>query len=592
MHTFRRSLMSCRLAGMLFFASIALPLRADTTRLSVAPGVEFLQETISPPTGPLVINVLRIHLKQKGVRVEAGLGREVVLNDEPAKGREAVAPLAQRHGAIAAVNADFFPFTGDPLNLMIRDGELISESMPHRVVFGITAEGKVKMDTLLTAGTLTAPDGASVPLDGINRPTVKDEIVLLTPTYGTKIRALPSQTVLVLTGTSLPVRLGQSNGGIAGTASPGVSEAPLPVQSVVLVADGRGAEWLKAHTKEGDRLAFRFDAAPNVLTAGQTPAVLRGSLPGRAAAVRGQRERGTWDDVTQAVGGGPWLVKNGVTAVDGIEEGMNPTTFTNFRHPRTAVGLTAEGDLLLVAVDGRQAFSQGMTLPELGDYLRKIGAVQAINLDGGGSTSMVIGGVYVNGQSDGEPRPVANALLVFADTTQSRLQANLPEKMTTFEPLTVRAGQNFSLPATPTNGQKEALLWGSVEGTAFVSQVGVFFTTHAGSGTIVALNGTTPTRYPVTVLPDSPSKVRAAFGTVANNPPDRNTLTVVVTDRFNNPLAGQSVSFEVFGGVPDQKTATTNAQGRVTIEVVWDAAAPRRAIVHAGNLTPVEIRQK
>ena len=83
--------------------------------------------------------------------------------------------------------------------------------------------------------------------------------------------------------------------------------------------------------------------------------------------------------------------------------------------PRTAVGLTADGEILIMTVDGRVPnVSRGLTLPGLAKYMRELGAVDAVNLDGGGSTAMAIDGKCVNHPSDGVERAVNNALLIFA----------------------------------------------------------------------------------------------------------------------------------------------------------------------------------
>lgn len=88
----------------------------------------------------------------------------------------------------------------------------------------------------------------------------------------------------------------------------------------------------------------------------------------------------------EAVGGRPVIVRDGeVTA-----EATDTNAFAITRHPRTAVGITSSGHLLLVVVDGRQApYSVGMSLSELAEFLRALGAIDALNLDGGGSTTMV-----------------------------------------------------------------------------------------------------------------------------------------------------------------------------------------------------------
>ncbi len=98
------------------------------------------------------------------------------------------------------------------------------------------------------------------------------------------------------------------------------------------------------------------------------------------------------------------------------DPGIYGSGFADARHPRTAVGVRADGRILLVTVDGRQPEkSVGMTIAELTALLIELGAVEAINMDGGGSTTMVIDGKVVNSPSDltGE-RPVGDALLVFA----------------------------------------------------------------------------------------------------------------------------------------------------------------------------------
>jgi hypothetical protein len=118
-----------------------------------------------------------------------------------------------------------------------------------------------------------------------------------------------------------------------------------------------------------------------------------------------------------AIGGNPRLVVDGAVSspeVDGTGDFFG-------RHSRTAVGVTGDGRLLLVVVDGRQpGYSRGMTLRELAELLRRLGAVQAMNLDGGGSSEMVVNGLTANRPSDGRVRGIANALVVLpgADTAQ------------------------------------------------------------------------------------------------------------------------------------------------------------------------------
>lgn len=114
---------------------------------------------------------------------------------------------------------------------------------------------------------------------------------------------------------------------------------------------------------------------------------------------------------TMTVGGFPDLL-DARRRVGDLEVGARPS-FAAARHPRTAVGYDLDsGRVWLVVVDGRQPpHSAGMTLPELAELFEALGAEEALNLDGGGSTTLVLGHEPVNRPSDaaGE-RPVVNAL--------------------------------------------------------------------------------------------------------------------------------------------------------------------------------------
>lgn len=115
------------------------------------------------------------------------------------------------------------------------------------------------------------------------------------------------------------------------------------------------------------------------------------------------------------VGGNPGLVRNGAVHVTGGEEYAEDIVVGGEfgRHPRTAVGVTADNRLLMMTVDGRQEnWSIGMGLSEVAQFLIEFGAVEAVNFDGGGSTTCVVGGALVNRPSDGTERPVPIALIV------------------------------------------------------------------------------------------------------------------------------------------------------------------------------------
>jgi hypothetical protein len=168
-----------------------------------------------------------------------------------------------------------------------------------------------------------------------------------------------------------------------------------------------------------------------------------------------------WTGVMDVVGGMPLLVKNGVNVAKSC------SSYFCSRNPRTGIGTTADGHVLLVTVDGRSSASVGMTLIGFADYMKSLGAVYAVNLDGGGSTTMWVAGQgIVNEPSDstGE-RSVTNAVLVLpgADTSEPT-----PLRATTYDPnALVAAAQASSLEnADPgsTGGLMDAIANGELGG--------------------------------------------------------------------------------------------------------------------------------
>ena len=120
-------------------------------------------------------------------------------------------------------------------------------------------------------------------------------------------------------------------------------------------------------------------------------------------------------DVEDALGGGPALVSNGEVNVATTEEVFFGTAIP-YTHPRTAAGITADGTLLLLLVDGRQRQSRGVRLEELAAIMVGIGAEEALNLDGGGSSSLVVNGKLLNNPAGRRAeREVMTALGVFCD---------------------------------------------------------------------------------------------------------------------------------------------------------------------------------
>ena len=597
--------------------------RADTTVKRLAPGVTLTQE-IDRKT-PLIINVVSVDLLAPGVRLGVGIGQDKITGTDGAHGREDVSRLARRWGALAAVNADFFPYTGDPLGIGIRDGELFSEPFlgirlgGPRVTLGVTPDGRgVLFDTLGFLGDLQASDGQRGYISGINRPVSRNETVVYSGLYGPVTGNKPGGVEVVVRGLNLPVR---ANKLLAGQVESvrvvtGATEA-IPSDGVVVSGGpGTSADFLARHLHPGDRVSFVLAVAPvgETIRAVQVAALPRTGrdLPSRAGAGI-SRSAWLWAQVPQAVGGGPHLLVDGQVSVDWAAEGFE-AGFSTSLNPRTAVGTTRDGHhLLLVTVDGRQAFSKGVSLTDMALILRRYGAWNAINLDGGGSTAMAVGGLTVSSpQGGGAERPVADMLLVYSDRAYQPDAPALPAVTADAEAAQEEPAARLVVPTVPlavgraiplkiqdgarlVSGASPAIIWqGPVAGgVGFVNQKGYLITTVPGKGTLAALYGGHLLTASVTVIGATPAPttytLQARLAADTDGIADRSQLIVRIADPHGKPLAHASLTLAVTGGTADKDILQTDFDGSATVGITWTADKGGSVRVSSGALTPVTL---
>ena len=563
------------------FILFSIPLEADIITREIGRGVTYSQQIENSPI-PLVVNILKIDLSVPGVKVRCGQARDMVTISGPASGREGVHSIALRNHAVAAINADFFPFTGDPLGLAIRDSELLSEPMEYRACMGFGPQG-VLIDILLFLGSCEFTDGFKIDLDGINRIPSPNEISVLSPSFAAVPSLSRDCTIVTLRDVNLPVKLSSDLHGVVGSVVAVRANQPLPVcpsDGVLIAANGSSAPAFLSHCSVNDIIKFRFDCVEN------SSAPVRGKYPSRSSLSRTSLPKTIWKDVTQAVGGGPWLVKGGMTTVDGEAEGFPKSDFIEKRHPRSAAGVTRDGKLLLVTVDGRRDWSAGCTLYELAELMKSLGAVNALNLDGGGSSTMFVGGGIVNAPSDGRERPVADSLLVYADGPPDTSSNQISSASSLSNGISITAGVSIPLSVNDMDGKtidSNSILWGTEDGLGFVSQRGVFRSFRAGSGFVTASASGQQIRIPINITAAAPQILKASFGNEPNNPPDRNMLHVAVTDRFGNSVVGVELQIHVSKGDSVPPTLT-DSRGTADIEIVWDALPGKRSLlIDLGN---------
>jgi hypothetical protein len=363
------------IAVILSVSAVAQP--PAITWTPVAAGVEHTHIMRSAPGGGnWNVNALRIDMRE--VRLD------VIHAKDAAIGLETVTAMAARTGAIAAVNGGYFrttgEFQGDSTGTLQIDRALWSEPDRGRASVGLIRDGR---STRLVFGHVVwqaaiEAGRAKRALDGLNRARGPNEVIVFTPQFG---RA----AVTDATGIEVVVRAGR----VANVFDNGAATA-IPADGFVVSARGEAADWVRLHLRKGARVR---------VTTALRPADRSRDNP--------------WTNAEDILGAGPKLVTDGRVDVTDVREKMIPTFATEL-HPRTAMATLADGRALLLVADGRHPPERvGMALDQLARMLIELGAREAINLDGGGSTAMVVQGKLVNVPSDptGE-RPVSDAIVV------------------------------------------------------------------------------------------------------------------------------------------------------------------------------------
>lgn len=347
----------------------------------IADGIEHAKLTRKIKDEPVIVNLLRLDLTK--VRLD------VVHALDAAIGTETTSSIATRHGAIAAINAGFFRldksiFAGDAAGILMIDGKLLSESFAGRTELRIY-NGKHETEIGFTK-TNTVPalkiGNRDFDVSGINRERKPDELILFTPEFNrTTLTDKNGLEILVQRGKIIWM-------------SDGKGSNFIPANGFVLSASGKSREALLGKIQIGENVFLGTRIYP-------IKSEIEDSQPK------------TSSNIEDIIGGVPQLIKNGKIEITWEQE-KSSKAFVETRHPRTAVAKLKDGRFLMITVDGRSAESVGMNLPELAEMLLEFGATDAMNLDGGGSTTMFLGGKIVNTPSDKEgERKVGDAILVF-----------------------------------------------------------------------------------------------------------------------------------------------------------------------------------
>jgi len=352
-------------------------------------------------------------------RSAADLHLEMALGSDRVLGLETVRRMAERveksgKQVWVATNAGFGVlfnlrgYVGVLNNLHVRDGELISQPSKGDACFGITSDGEFLAGSVKMKASLRIL-GQSISIPCINQRRGKDcSVVLYTPSFGNSTFTNSSGYELILTDLKMPITCKyRSSFTLQLGSQKGNSHVPL---SGAVVSIQRGHyEDLFSKLKGGEQGELEIAFVPP-----------------------------DWGDVIQGVGGDARLIRKGKIDADLVRRhrsekkhvpGKRGLSRTMSHEPRTALGFNSK-KLFLMVVDGRQkGYSTGMTFYEVAEFMLELGAVEAINLDGGASSTFIIDGEVVNRPSGKKERKVLDAMLITTGTaiTGSRFSADFSQ---------------------------------------------------------------------------------------------------------------------------------------------------------------------
>lgn len=329
------------------------------TIVDVDSGIKHIKVTKYYDGRPVRINIVEIDLKlAENFELKPALSS----TSNNLKSRKTITTIAKNTNSIVAVNGTYFkPQTGVPLGTLMIDGKMYTGPVFDRVAMGIFDNGfdmeRVQFDSVLEGSK------SSIKVDNINQPRMlATHVIAYSNDWGKTSPASPKY------GFQIAIK----DNKVIGAS---YSSLSIPEGGYVIVGP---AKLLKPLAFE-KKVELKIGTSPD------------------------------WKNVNHIISGGPYLVKNSEVFVDMTAQKLGSVGGKN---PRTAIGYTKDNEMIMVAVDGREGSSVGMTLMQLANFMKSLGCVNAMNLDGGGSTVM-----YVNGQVVNRPQvrggiTLSNALVL------------------------------------------------------------------------------------------------------------------------------------------------------------------------------------
>lgn len=378
-----------RIIIILLFTFISVFPQINVQETQVTDGV--VHKKVLNMNDTLVINILKVDIQKPDLTILTVKANEL-LNTKETTSQMVTRYKLSGYDVIAAINADFFEADGEVISNMISKGEIVKAVKFSDSPFNPFTNSQIASDDddnlyieqFVFSGNLIIPNGNVEEIRRVNSKPDSNSITLYNHFQGKTTPPL-SKEWYVVDFVLFPLQSVGDTLIFITTAKTTLRNFEIPKEGLILSANNKYAYYLDREIKIGDTVKIVFNYSPRL------------------------------KNIKSLTGGWPLLIKDGMNmirwnpSIEGVIE-----NFSEQRHPRSGIGFSADkSTLFLITVDGRQQMSRGMTLLEFADLMINEGIYNGLNLDGGGSTTMVIKDKVVNSPSDatGE-RLVGNCLMV------------------------------------------------------------------------------------------------------------------------------------------------------------------------------------
>jgi hypothetical protein len=324
----------------------------EDREITWAPGLKWNQKWLKLGANNFPVTYLEIDPRQKGIKLRPMLAIEPNL-----VGTNHLIKSAPTTQVVAAINGGYFNRnTRMPLGALKRDGKWLSGPILNRGAIGWNDRGQLRITRLQMTETLNTSKGEQLPILTLNSGYVQAGLGRYTTEWGTTYSPIQANELIITVQQDKVTQI------IPGNAA-GSVDVPIPPNGYLLAL--RGQPERSASLSIGTTLALKRQITPAEL-----------------------------DAYPQIIAAGPWLVQQGKVVLDAKSENFQPQ-FSKETAVRSAIASTNTGNILLVAVHDRSG-GKGPTLLEMAQIIQQMGAVDALNLDGGSSTSLYLGGQLIN----------------------------------------------------------------------------------------------------------------------------------------------------------------------------------------------------